>query len=151
MDLDCMYKDGKIYVIEATCRAGATCITDTVSIYYGLDYFEAIARAAMGENVKHLFEREDTPHTPSVTKLLASPKEGVLHSFAVPDALPDAVADLSFNKKKGDALRPMQNGADRIGQLIVRGSSVRECRDLMAQVMAETSIIYEDGSEETVC
>ena len=34
-----MYKDGKVYVIEATARAGATCITDTVGIYYGIDYY----------------------------------------------------------------------------------------------------------------
>ena len=64
MDLDCMYRDGEIYVIEATARAGATCITDTVSIRYGIDYYEALIRAAAGEDTCGMFREQCGDRTP---------------------------------------------------------------------------------------
>ena len=64
MDLDCMYRDGEIYVIEATARAGATCITDTVSIRYGIDYYEALIRAAAGEDTCGMFRERCGDRTP---------------------------------------------------------------------------------------
>ncbi len=151
MDLDCMWKDGEIYVIESTCRAGATCITDTVSIYYGFDYFDAIVAAALGEETKEMFSSPDTPKTPSVTKLLASPSGGTLKEIVVPESLPEGVTDLSFNVRPGDAVRPMENGRDRIGQLIVKGESVEACRGQIAEVLRGTCLVFEDGRKEHVC
>ena len=127
MDLDCMLKDGKIYIIEATGRAGATCITDTVSIYYGIDYFEAIVRVALGMDVTDLFQRKDVPKTPSVTRLLSAKEKGIVESIQIPEKLPEGVMDLSFNIGKGSQVQPMENGRDRIGQLIIRGESLEQC------------------------
>ena len=151
MDLDCMWKDGRIYVIEATCRAGATCITDTVSIYYGFDYFEAIVRAALGEETESCFRGDQVPRMPSVTKLLASSAEGVVERICRPADLPENVTDLSFNVAPGDSVRQMENGRDRIGQLIVKGSSVRMCRETIENVLAKTTLILRDGREVKVC
>lgn len=135
MDLDCMLKDGKIYVIEATGRAGATCITDTVSIYYGIDYFEAIVRVALGMDVSGLFRREDIPQTPSVTRLLSAEKKGTVEAIRVPEKLPEGVVDLSFNIGKGSRVQPMENGRDRIGQLIVKGETLEVCYEKMEAVL----------------
>jgi len=151
MDLDCMWKDGRIYVIEATCRAGATCITDTVSIYYGFDYFDAIVAAALGENTKQMFFSPDNPGTPSVTRMLAASREGAVKNIVVPEALPQEVADLSFNVSEGDRVRPMTSGRDRIGQLIVKGKSTEECRKIMENVLRNTYIVFEDGRKDPVC
>lgn len=135
MDLDCMLKDGKIYVIEATGRAGATCITDTVSIYYGIDYFEAIVRVALGMDVSGLFRRENIPQTPSVTRLLSAEKKGTVEAIRVPEKLPEGVVDLSFNIGKGSRVQPMENGRDRIGQLIVKGETLEACYEKMEAVL----------------
>ncbi len=139
MDLDCMYKDGKIYIIEATARAGATCITDTVSIYYGIDYFEAIVKAALGEDVADMFKTDK--HTPSISRLLSSDVEGVVKSIQQPTSLPANVTDLSFNVAAGDEVRPMQNGRDRIGQLIVKGETLEECRKVQAEILNQIRVI----------
>ena len=137
MDLDCMLKDGKIYIIEATGRAGATCITDTVSIYYGIDYFEAIVRVALGMDVTDLFQRKDVPKTPSVTRLLSAKEKGIVESIQIPEKLPEGVVDLSFNIRKGSQVQPMENGRDRIGQLIIRGESLEQCYEQMEGVLSQ--------------
>lgn len=136
MDLDCMLMDGKVYIIEATARAGATCIADTVSIYFGIDYYEAIVRLAMGMDVEEMFQRADVPHTPSITRLLSASREGTVQRLQVPDPLPQGVVDLSFNIDVGSQVRPMQNGWDRIGQLIVKGETLAECRNRMEETLA---------------
>lgn len=135
LDFDCMLKDGKVYIIEATGRAGATCITDTVGIYYGIDYFEAIVRVALGMDVTTLFVGSQVPKTPSVTRLLSVDREGMVESIQVPEKLPEHVVDLSFNIGKGSLVRPMTNGADRVGQLIVKGETLEECRSTVAKVL----------------
>ena len=137
LDLDCMFRDGKIYIIESTGRAGATCITDTVGIYYGIDYFEAIVRAALGMDVKELFQREDIPRTPSVTRLLSAEQKGIVEAVRIPEVLPEGVVDLSFNIEKGSQVQPMENGRDRIGQLIIRGNDLKQCYDRMETVLSQ--------------
>jgi biotin carboxylase len=160
MDLDCMYLDGKIYVIEATARAGATCITDTVSIRYGIDYYEALIRAAVGEDTCAMFrktaESSETelpvgissamlPRRASITRLLSAEREGIVTGIHIPDSLPEEVYGLSFNVKPGDQVRPMANGADRAGQLIVCSDSLARCGEVMDRVLSGIRIETEDS------
>lgn len=137
MDLDCMLKDDQIYIIEATGRAGATCITDTVSIYYGIDYFEAIVKVALGMDVKEMFQRADIPRMPSVTRLLSAEARGTVEAIHTPECLPEGVVDLSFNIGKGSQVQPMENGRDRIGQLIIKDNSLEECYKKMETVLSQ--------------
>ncbi len=145
MDLDCMLYEGEIYIIEATARAGATCITDTVGIYYGIDYFEAIARASMGEDVTGMFAGDQVPHRASVSLLLSADKEGTVKAIHVPETLPENVTDLSFNIEAGSEVQPMTNGRDRIGQLIVAGESVEACRKIQNEVLDGIRLEYMQG------
>ena len=39
-------------MIEITGRAGGTCLPEMVSIYYGINYYEAIVRLALGMDVE---------------------------------------------------------------------------------------------------
>ncbi len=127
-DMDCMLADGTCYVIEATPRCGATGIADTVSLYYGIDYFEAIVRCAMGENVTWMFAAEKEGNvTSNASWLFSAPEDGVVRSISIPDPLPENVTDLTFNVREGDPVRKMRNGRDRIGQMIVRGAGPEEC------------------------
>lgn len=147
MDLDCMLKDDTIYIIEATGRAGATCITDTVGIYYGIDYFEAIVKTALGMDVTELFQREDIPRMPSVTRLLSAEEAGIVEEIHLPEHLPEGVVDLSFNIGKGSQVQPMENGRDRIGQLIIKDNSLKVCYQKLEEVMSQ---IHLELRRETV-
>ena len=137
VDMDCMLADGKLWVIEATPRAGATAITDTVSIYYGIDYFEAIVRCALGEEVGHLFTHGGGANA---TWLIGAPEDGTLKEIFLPEPVPDYVYDLSFHVKPGSQVRRMRSGADRIGQLIVRGKDAEECHERIRVILSETKI-----------
>ena len=151
MDLDCMYKDGKIYIIEATARAGATCITDTVSIYYGIDYYEALVKAALGLPVSDMFTGEQVPRMPSETRLLSSADEGIVEEIIVPDVLPEQIRELSFNIGKGSHVQPMKNGRDRIGQLIAAGDTPAECSRAIDTVMKEIRLVLQGKSGGEIC
>lgn len=137
MDLDCMLMGDQVYIIEATGRAGATCITDTVGIYYGIDYFEAIVKVAMGIDVCPMFQREDVPRMPNITRLLSAEEEGIVEAIEAPQEWPEGVVDLSFNIEKGSKVQPMANGRDRIGQLIIKGETLELCEKRLNEVLGQ--------------
>ena len=137
VDMDCMLADDELWVIEATPRAGATAITDTVSLYYGFDYFEAIVKCALGEEVSHLFKNKGGANA---SWLIGAPEDGTLREIIPPASVPEYVYDLSFNVKPGDQVRRMRSGADRIGQLIVQGKDAEECHERIRVILSETKI-----------
>lgn len=128
MDFDMMLKDEEIYVIEATVRAGATALAELVGIHYGIDYYEAIVKLAMGEPVRDLFLRTPDMRTPNITRILESQKEGTVESFTAEFPEDENVVDFSFNIHPGDRVVRMKNGRDRIGQVIIKGKDLLECR-----------------------
>ncbi len=134
LDMDCMLADGDLWVIEATPRAGATAITDTVSIYYGIDYFEAMVLCALGEDVGGFFSGKGEANA---SWLISAPAEGKMEEIIVPENLPEYVYDLSFNCKPGDRVRPLRSGADRIGQLIVKGKDVSACHRRIEEILSK--------------
>ncbi len=146
-DMDCMLVGDECYVIEATPRCGATGIADTVSLYYGIDYFEAIVRCAFGEDVTWMFAAEKEGRvTSNASWLISAPQDGVITSIHLPENLPDTVTDLTFNVREGDQVRKMRNGRDRIGQLIVKGESAKDCHGTIRKVLDEVRIEVEQKS-----
>lgn len=149
MDFDMMLKDGKVYVIEATARAGATGLAELVGIHFGVDYYEAIVRLAMGRGVAGLFERPKSRRTPGIVRLLESKKAGIVERVIPGTQTGGNLVDLSFNIQKGDRVRLMENGRDRIGQVIVKGDALPECRAFLEGVLEriQVEVRDEDGCE----
>ena len=50
INADFICKEQEVYVLEVGGRAGATCLPELVSTYYGFDYYEQIIRVALGMN-----------------------------------------------------------------------------------------------------
>ena len=90
------------------------------------------------ENVSDLFTASSL--TPNAAWLIGADRTGVLEEIAVPDKLPDWAVDLSFNVKAGDSVRKFASGRDRIGQLIVKGSSARDCREKIVRLLQDIVI-----------
>lgn len=148
-DMDCMLVDGECYVIEATPRCGATGIADTVSLYYGIDYFEAIVRCALGEEVGWMFRAQEEGRTvANASWLLSAPTDGILSSLQAPARLPENVTDLAFNVRPGDHVRKMRNGRDRIGQIIVKGEGPEECHRIIGDVLDQIRIEVSPEQEQ---
>lgn len=146
VNCDLILKDGKVYVIEITARAGATCLPELVSIYYGIHYYEIIAMLAMGLDVRALFIRASMIRpVPNLSKILISDKTGTVTRLVNENEPSQDIIDLSFNIREGDQVNKYNNGRDRIGQIIIKGDTLQACRERLEEVMSK--IIIEVDNE----
>lgn len=141
VNCDLMEKDGKIYVIEITGRAGGNCLPEIAGLYYGINYYEAIVRLAMDMDVKNLFAGKIL--RPAVlSHILTSDKDGVLKQIHNKNNPGPDLTDLSFNVSPGDEIRHYENGRDRLGQVILTGKTLQGCENRLAEVLSKISIEF---------
>ena len=141
VNCDLMEKDGKIYVIEITGRAGATCLPEIVSLLYDVNYYEVIARLALGMPVAPFFEKKGKWRAVLARTLLSQESGTVKAIHNENPAAPDLI-QLSFNIRPGEEVRRYQNGRDRIGQVILAGDSLSQCEKRLKQVLDKISIEF---------
>lgn len=145
VNCDLILKDGKVYVIEITARAGATCLPELVSIYYGIHYYEVIAMLAMGLDVRALFIRASMLRpVPNLSKILISSKTGKVTKLVNENQPSEDIIDLSFNISEGDHVNQYNNGRDRIGQIIIKGDTLQTCRERLEEVLSKITIEVEE-------
>lgn len=127
--------DGQIYMIELTGRAGATCLPELVSLYYGVDYYEMIVRMAMGEDPREVFNARPGTETANASRFLMAEEDGVVESIAC-EASGDDIALLELYVGPGDTVRRFEDGKDRIGQAVVTGRTVQDCFRRLDEISA---------------
>lgn len=135
VNCDFIRRDDKVYVIELTGRSGATGLSEMVSIYFDIPYYDCIAKLAMGESVADYF-MENVNAVPNLSHTLTADRTGIvqaIHNYNLPD---EDILDLSFNIEKGDEVHPYTNGRDRIGQVILKGTSLKECEQKLERITA---------------
>lgn len=121
INADFILHEGEVYVLEIGARAGATCLPELVSNYYGIDYYEYLLRQCLGEFVEFSTNRL----TPSFVETLYSEKTGTITGINIGN-LPKEVVSLEIYPKVGDKVSKFRNAFDRIGTLILKGQSVNE-------------------------
>lgn len=145
MNFDMMLSDGEIYVIEATMRAGATCLPELVGLHFGVNYYEMLIRLCMGEPVSPYFQRPKDERVPVIVKQLEAEKAGIVEEVIPGTEVGGNLVDLSFNIREGDEVRLMESGRDRIGQVIVKGDTMEHCEALLAEVLERIQVKVRDG------
>ncbi len=143
VNVDLIEKDGKIYVIELTGRAGATCLPETVGIYYGLNYYEMIAAMAVGDDPEAIFARRVDGHVANASRMLLSEKAGVVKAIVDRVERDGSVADLSLLVRPGDKVNKFTNAKDRLGQVIVQGPDRDFCFRRLAEIESQFIIEIE--------
>lgn len=143
VNCDLIEKDGEIYVIEITGRAGGTCLPEMVGLYYGINYYEAIARLALDMEPEKLF-RSDAPHTANLSRTLISDRGGVVKAIHNENESREDLVDLSFNIRPGDRIRRYENGMDRLGQVILTGADLAACEKRLEEILSKISIEFTD-------
>lgn len=135
VNIDLILKDNEVYMIELTGRAGATCCCELVSIYYGIDYYKAIAMLAVSENPSVIFQGLKNPKTANASLLLMSLKDGVVKKI-INNNLIDApyIYELSLDVKEGDQVKKYRSSKDKIGQIVVKGDTYEECEKYLENV-----------------
>lgn len=141
VNCDLIEKDGEIYVVEITGRAGATCLPEIVGLLYGLDYYEVIARLALGLPFEEMFSQKGRWQAVHAQTLF-SKESGIVKAIVNENEALSNVAELSFNIKPGDYVRKYENGRDRIGQVIIGGSSMEECKRVLDKVLSKIGIEF---------
>ncbi|MBU5481056.1 ATP-grasp domain-containing protein [Blautia sp. MSJ-19] len=141
VNCDLIEKDGRIYVIEITGRAGGTCLPEMVSLYYGIDYYEAIIRLAMGMPVAYMFD-EQKKHTANLSRTLLSERDGTVAAIHNENPPAADIIDLSFNVEPGEEVHRYTNGRDRLGQVIITGESLACCEDRIREILSKINIEF---------
>ena len=134
-------KDGEIYVIEITGRAGGTCLPEMVGLYYGIDYYEAIARLALDMSPEKMFAGI-APHTANLTRTLISYQKGLVRAIHNENLPSEDIIDLSFNISPGDRVRRYENGRDRLGQVILTGRNLDTCEKRLEDILSKINIEF---------
>ena len=141
VNCDLIRTEDQVWVVEMTGRSGATGLAEIVSDQWGIDYYEAIVRVALGMDAASLFtHRKDSA---CIAQTLLSNKTGTLKSIGFAGEKPEGLIDLSFNVKPGDAIRAYTNGRDRIGQVILSASTLREAREELSRLLKGIQIDLE--------
>lgn len=145
VNIDLIEKDGGIYVIELTGRAGATCLPELVSIYYGLDYYRMIVLTAMGEDPRPFFAAGTHAHTANASHMLISEKTGTVTAIRGAEELraDPEVYELSLLVGVGDHVDKYTSAKDRIGQVITQGPTYAACKEKLDHVLNTLEIAVE--------
>ncbi|WP_054956209.1 ATP-grasp domain-containing protein [Paenibacillus dakarensis] len=130
INADFILKDEKVYVLEIGARAGATCLPELISIFYGFDFYEQIIRAALHMNPK--FPAQTLQ--PCACELLISGSEGEITGIVNGNAPHEDIIQISFDYNIGDKINKFRVGTDRIGQIIVKGTNINEAMKRLEEV-----------------
>lgn len=115
LNIDAFIKDNDVYIIEAGARCGATGIPEIISASTGIDYYKQIINASLGIKC----EVDFTHISPCASMLIFSDKTGSYNGIDLPSI--DGMT-YEMNVKKGDHVLAVEDGTDRIGQIIVSAS-----------------------------
>ncbi len=134
VNCDMIVRDGEVFVVEATARAGATCLPELVGTYYGVNYYEQIVRLAAGLPLNPKLGG-DGEHTPALSHILLSTVSGTLVRLENTNPPAEDLLDLSLNVSPGEEVHAYSNGRDRLGQIILKAPTPELCQKRLAQVL----------------
>ena len=133
VNADFMLCDGKVYVLEIGARAGATCLCELVSIYFGYDYYEKILRSALGEKID--LTPCNAQRVPNASHLIFSENNGKVAELYSACKAGGNVVEVAFDCKVGDEVRKFRVGSDRLGHIITKGETLEEAKRELENAM----------------
>jgi biotin carboxylase len=140
-NVDLMLVNGKPFIIEIGARMGATCLPEIISIYSGFDIYKHLIHLSLG-----IHDKIDLPIAqPSASLLLTSKKQGVLKEIIIPESVfnNQYLVDLFIEAKIGDLINEFKTGPDRLGHIIVIGSTAKEAEQLAFEFVSKIQFIIE--------
>jgi biotin carboxylase len=134
-NVDLMFANGEIQVLEIGARMGATCLPENVAVFAGLDVYGHLIRLALGK----VDAVRATCEQPNASLLLRSNTTGIVQEVFVPSVLSGhpAVVELQIDVKPGDRVNAFQVGPDRIGHVVVTADTAARAGEL-AQELADS-------------
>ena len=143
VNIDMILKDNQIYVIELTGRIGANCLPQLTSIYYGIDVYKLILDTAVGINPKKYFEDNKKEPTTCYAKMLISDKSGKIKRIVNNNDDNTDITEITFFVNEGDEVYKFTNSKHCIGQVVVKGETLKDCETLIDDVISNISFELE--------
>lgn len=141
VNVDLIFKDGVVYVIELTGRAGANCLPELVQINFGIEYYKMIAAMAVGDDPMKYWNRHRELTKAGLAKMiLETEKAGTLDSIEYKGEITGDVLEVTFFKQPGDQVKVFENSTDCLGQIIVQGETMDDCKKKMRAVLGQISM-----------
>ena len=141
LNADFILSGGKPYVLEIGGRAGATCLAELVSLYYGYNYYEKIIQAALGLSVDFASQEAN----PNVGMLLRSEKTGSIRKIVNKNDREDKqIVEIQFDYQAGDQVQAFRVGPHRIGHVVVKADTLEEARAKMKEALGKIVIEVEE-------
>ena len=141
VNVDLIRRGGEVFVLEVGARSGATGLSELVSQYYGVDYYECLIRMALGESLDDV---RFLPSGAAAVRLLYTKQGGVLQSFNKDIAHPSLVS-WSLDYRVGDHLPAFAIGPDRIGQIVVKADSSDQLRPALDTIVQQIGLVIRHG------
>ena len=145
VNIDLILKGDTVYVIELTGRVGANCLPELVQINFGIEYYKMIAAMALGgDPLKFWNARRDHTKAGLARMILETEKGGILREIAYKEEIGGDVLEVTFFKHPGDEIRVFESSNDCIGQVIVEGDTMDDCRSTMEDVLSKVVMVLEN-------
>ncbi|PHP52337.1 ATP-grasp domain-containing protein [Actinomyces ruminis] len=140
INIDLMGCDSQVYVIELTGRAGANGLPELMGAVHGLDYYELVAREALDLDVPGTWARRAPWPGAALAMMLTDPDaHGTIADVTVPADLPEWAVDLTVFRGPGDPVDGFTSSNDCLGQVVVRGQDLAQCRQRAAALAAQVT------------
>lgn len=144
VNIDMILKDDKVYLIELTGRVGANCLPQLSSIYFGMDVYKLIIETALGNDPTDYYETQKKFPTPCYAKMLYSEKDGIVKEIVNHNTKDERLFEICYFVKQGEKIRKFTNSRDCIGEIVVKGQSIAECKAYISQVIDNIEFILEE-------
>ena len=141
VNVDLILKDDTVYVIELTGRVGANCLPELTQINFGIEYYKMIIAMALSNDPHEIWDNRRNKTKAGLAKMiLETEKSGILDSIKYNGEVEGDVIEVTFFKHPGDEIRVFENSNDCIGQIIVQGETMDDCKELMDKTMGRISM-----------
>jgi biotin carboxylase len=141
VNADFILRGNEVYVLEIGARAGATCLPELVSTYYGMNYYKHMILNAIGESPNFISDIRQ----PCACELMISDKGGTIVEMDYRGDQDPDVLDVSFDFRPGDMISAFRVGTDRIGQIIVKGDSLEALVHKLEKVKSNLHVAVAGG------
>ena len=99
---------------------------------------------ALGENPLELWELRREKTKAGLAKMIfETEKSGILKSIEYKGKIEGNVREVTLFKQPGDEINIFENSKDCIGQIIVEGDTMKECKELLQDVLDQIEIVLQ--------
>lgn len=132
LNVDFIICNQKAYVLEIAARCGATMIAESISLWFGYNYYEKMIEAALGLPISIVPGRD---RYASATMTLTSKISGKITRQEVKPRFQSSNSIIHFDNQVGDQVHEFRRGIDRIGHVISRGKNLVEAEMELKQAL----------------